>query len=191
MRLAAAKGINYICIYIQNPTPMTPPPVTLRDAVEADLPQLLEIYNDVILTTTAVYSEKPHTLEMRQAWSNERKESGFPVIVAEQEGTIAGFATYGHFRVWPCYRFTVEHSVYVQKDKRGQGISKVLLNEIIDHARKAGKHALIAGIDSENDISLKLHQEYGFTQVGRFKQVGFKFNRWLDLIFMELLLDEG
>ena len=191
MRLATAKRINYICTYIQNPTPMTPSPVTLRDAVEADLPQLLEIYNDVILTTTAVYSEKPHTLEMRQAWFNERKESGFPVIVAEQEGEIAGFATYGHFRVWPCYRFTVEHSVYVQKDKRGQGISKVLLNEIIDHARKAGKHALIAGIDSENDISLKLHQQYGFTQVGRFKQVGYKFDRWLDLIFLELLLDEG
>ena len=163
-------------------------PVTLRNAVEGDLPAILEIYNDVILTTTAVYSEKPHTLEMRATWFRERKDAGFPVIVAEQDGKIAGFATYGHFRVWPCYRFTVEHSVYVNKDNRGQGITKVLLNEIIDLARKAGMHAMIAGIDSENDISLKLHLQFGFEQVARFKEVGFKFDRWLDLIFLELML---
>jgi len=90
--------------------------------------------------------------------------------------------------VWPCYRFTVEHSVYVNRGSRGQGISKVLLSEIINHARKAGMHALIAGIDSENDISLKLHLQFGFEQVARFKEVGFKFDRWLDLIFLELML---
>src|ERR1700743_1832771 len=122
-----------------------PSPITLRDATAADLPEILEIYNDVILTTTAVYSEKPHTLEMRQTWFNERKQSGFPVIAAVQDNKIAGFATYGHFRVWACYRFTVEHSVYVHRDSRGQGISKLLLNEVIDHARKAGMHAMIAG----------------------------------------------
>jgi len=165
-----------------------PSPITLRDATAADLPEILDIYNDVILTTTAVYSEKPHTLEMRQAWFNERKQAGFPVIVAVQENKIVGFGTYGHFRVWPCYRFTVEHSVYVHRDSRGQGISKVLLSEIIDHARKGGMHALIAGVDSENDISLKLHLQFGFERVARFKEVGFKFNRWLDLIFLELML---
>jgi L-amino acid N-acyltransferase YncA len=162
--------------------------ITLRDATFADLPEILAIYNDVILTTTAIYSEKPHTLAMREAWFNERKQAGFPVIVALQKGRITGFATYGHFRVWPCYRFTVEHSVYVHRDSRGQGISKVLLNEVIDHARKAGMHAMIAGVDSENDISLKLHLQFGFEQVARFKEVGFKFDRWLDLIFLELLL---
>jgi L-amino acid N-acyltransferase YncA len=162
--------------------------ITLRDATEADLPAILEIYNDVLLTTTAVYSEAAHTLEMRQAWFNERKSAGFPVIVAEQGGEIAGFATYGHFRVWPCYRFTVEHSVYVQRNKRGQGISKILLATIIDHAKSAGKHALIAGVDSENEVSLQLHKKFGFEQVAHFKQVGFKFNRWLDLIFLELIL---
>jgi len=164
-------------------------PITIRDAVEHDLPEILDIYNDVILTTTAVYSEKPHTLEMRATWFKERKEAGFPVIVAEQDGTIVGFGTYGHFRVWPCYRFTVEHSVYVHKDKRRQGISKILLNEIITLAKNAGMHALIAGIDSENEISLLLHQKFGFVQVARFKEVGFKFNRWLDLVFMELILN--
>ena len=103
-------------------------------------------------------------------------------------GTIAGFATYGHFRVWPCYRFTVEHSVYVHAGMRGQGISKLLLAEIISLAKAAGMHALIAGVDSENTVSLQLHLKSGFEQVARFKQVGFKFNRWLDLIFLEKLL---
>jgi phosphinothricin acetyltransferase len=163
-------------------------PITLRDAAAADLPDILEIYNDAILNTTSVYSEKPHTLEMRQVWFTERKQVGFPVIVAVQDGKVIGFATYGHFRAWPCYRYTVEHSVYVHRDSRGQGISKLLLNEVIDHARKAGMHAMIAGVDSENDISLKLHMRYGFEQVARFKEVGFKFNRWLDLIFLELIL---
>jgi len=163
-------------------------PITLRDATAADLPGILEIYNDAILTTTSVYSEKPHTLEMRETWFNERKQSGFPVMVAVQDGKVVGFATYGHFRVWPCYRYTVEHSVYVHRDSRGQGISKLLLSEVIGYARKAGMHAMIAGVDSENDISLKLHLQYGFEQVARFKEVGFKFNRWLDLIFLELIL---
>ena len=164
-------------------------PVMLRDAVETDLPAILEIYNDIILTTTSIYSEEPHTLQMRLDWFNERKQAGFPIIVAEQNGVLVGFATYGKFRVWPCYRFTVEHSVYIHKNNRGQGISKILLQEIISIAKTAGMHALIAGIDSENDISLQLHLKFGFTQVAHFKQVGFKFNRWLDLIFLEMILD--
>lgn len=165
-----------------------PPPITLRSATEADLPAILDIYNDVILTTTAVYSEQPHTLQMRQAWFNERRAAGFPVIVAEADGIMAGFGTYGHFRVWPCYRFTVEHSVYVHKEMRGQGISKLLLTGIISLAKAAGMHALIAGVDSENSVSLQLHQKFGFEQVARFKEVGYKFGRWLDLIFLEKLL---
>jgi len=164
-------------------------PVMLRDAVETDLPAILEIYNDIILTTTSIYSEEPHTLQMRLDWFNERKQAGFPIIVAEQNGVLVGFATYGKFRVWPCYRFTVEHSVYIHKNNRGQGISKILLQKIISLAKNAGMHALIAGIDSENDISLQLHLKFGFTQVAHFKQVGFKFNRWLDLIFLEMILD--
>ena len=164
-------------------------PIILRDALEIDLPAILEIYNDIILTTTAIYSEEPHTLQMRLDWFNERKQAGFPVIVAEQNGVLVGFATYGKFRVWPCYRFTVEHSVYIHKDSRGQGISKILLQEIISLAKGAGMHALIAGVDSENEISLQLHLKFGFTQVARFKEVGFKFGRWLDLIFLELILD--
>jgi len=161
----------------------------IRDATIADLPAMLDIYNEVILTTTAVYSEQPHTLEMRTAWFNERKAGNFPVIVVEQGDTIVGFGTYGHFRIWPCYRFTAEHSLYIHKDYRGQGISKILLQTLIDLAKKAGIHALIAGVDSDNTASIHLHLALGFTQVAHFKEVGFKFGRWLDLLFLELLLE--
>jgi len=163
-------------------------PATLREATETDLPQILEIYNEVILNTTSVYSEQPHTLDMRLAWFNERTAANFPVIVAEQNGVIVGFGSYGHFRAWPCYRFTAEHSVYVHKDYRGLGISKLLLKELISRAKNAGLHALIAGVDSDNEISLKLHLAFGFTKVAHFKEVGFKFGRWLDLVFLEFLL---
>lgn len=167
---------------------MTLQAATIRDMTPADLPAVLDIYNNVILTTTAVYSEAPHTLAMREAWFNERKAAGFPVIVTEEDGQITGFGTYGHFRAWPCYRFTVEHSLYVEKNQRGKGISKLILNYLINHAREAGMHALIAGVDSDNPASLHLHRSFGFEQVAHFKEVGFKFGRWLDLIFLELLL---
>lgn len=163
--------------------------VTIRNATEQNLPSILDIYNEVILNTTSVYSEQPHTLQMRTTWFSERKAANFPVIVAELDGVIIGFASYGHFRVWPCYRFTAEHSVYIHTGYRGRGVSKILLQAIIANAKNAGLHALIAGIDSENAISLKLHRSFGFVQVAHFKEVGFKFNRWLDLIFMELLLE--
>ena len=168
---------------------MTPAPVLIRNMTPTDLPEVLAIYNDVILTTTAVYSEEPHTLAMRTLWFNERLDAGFPVMVAEQYGKVAGFGSYGHFRAWPCYRFTAEHSVYVHHDFRGAGISKLLLRALIEFARSAGIHALIAGIDSENQASLHLHRNFNFEQVAHFKEVGFKFGRWLDLIFLELLLE--
>lgn len=162
--------------------------VFIREMTTDDLPEVLDIYNDVIQTTIAVYSEQPHTLEMRTAWYNERKAAGFPLMVAEHTGRVVGFATYGSFRAWPCYRYTVEHSIYVHKESRGLGISKLLLQQLIELAKQAGMHALIAGIDSENEISLHLHRRFGFEQAGYFKEVGYKFDRWLDLIFMELIL---
>lgn len=177
------SAIGYLCA-------MSTSANTIRDMTPTDLPYVLEIYNDVILTTTAVYSEQPHTLAMRQAWFNDRKEAGFPVIVTEEDGVITGFGTYGHFRAWPCYRFTVEHSLYVEKNHRGKGISKILLAYLIGHARGAGMHALIAGVDSDNPASLHLHRSHGFEQVAHFKEVGFKFDKWLDLVFLELLLSK-
>ena len=160
--------------------------IIIRDAGEQDLSAILDIYNHVILNTTSVYSEEPHTFQMRLNWYNERTNNGFPVLVAEQEGQVIGFASFGHFRVWPCYRYTVENSVYVHVDHRGKGVSKLLMQPLIDRARKMGMHAMIAGIDADNNTSFRLHQSFGFVEVAHFKEVGFKFGRWLDLKFMEL-----
>lgn len=163
--------------------------VIIRDATEHDLPAILGIYNDAILHTTSVYSEKPHTMEMRKAWYQERVANNFPVFVAEINGAVAGFSSFGHFRAWPCYRYTVEISVYVDASQRGKGISKLLIEPLISRARQMNMHALIAGINADNEVSLKLHQRFGFNEVAHFKEVGYKFGRWLDLKFLELLLD--
>jgi phosphinothricin acetyltransferase len=125
---------------------------------------------------------------MRLTWYNDRVGNDFPIFVAEENGQIVGFGTYGHFRVWPCYRHTVEHSVYVHVDHRGKGISKLLLQPLIDRAREKSMHAMIAGIDADNEISYQLHRSFGFVEVAHFKEVGLKFGKWLDLKFMELLL---
>lgn len=163
--------------------------ITIRYAHESDLPAILDIYNDAILNTTAVYSEQPHTLQMRLDWYHDRIKNNFPVFVAEADGAVAGFSSYGHFRVWPCYRFTVEISVYVAASQRGRGIGKLLLQPLIDRAREMNIHAVIAGISADNEVSLRLHQSFGFVEVAHFKEVGFKFNRWLDLKFLELILN--
>lgn len=162
--------------------------ITVRDAREDDLPAILDIYNDVIINTTAVYSEQPHTLQMRKDWYNDRINNKFPVFVADVDGVVAGFSSFGHFRVWPCYRYTVEVSVYVDTSYRGRGISKLLLQELIDRAKEMNMHAVIAGISADNQTSINLHSSFGFKEVAHFKEVGYKFGRWLDLKFFELML---
>lgn len=162
--------------------------LTIRPATEADLPALLDIYNDIILHTTAVYDYEPHTLEMRQIWYRAKEEGRYPVFVAEEEGRTVGFSSFGPFRAWAAYQFTVENSIYVASDQRGKGVGKALLAPLITAARERGMHALIASIDATNEASLRLHRDFGFEEVARFREVGFKFGRWLDLVFMELLL---
>jgi L-amino acid N-acyltransferase YncA len=162
--------------------------IKIRDAREDDLDAILDIYNDAIINTTAVYSEKPHTLQMRKDWYNERLKNNFPVYVADVDGMIAGFSSFGHFRIWPCYRYTAEVSVYVAEPYRGKGISKILLQSLIDRAGQMNIHAVIAGISADNEISINLHKSFGFEEVAEFKEVGYKFGRWLNLKFFELLL---
>ncbi len=162
--------------------------ITIRDAVEDDVPRLLEIYNDIILTTTAVYQYKIHTLDMRMEWFKTKQQNGFPVFVAEDNGVVAGFSTIGPFRQWQAYKYSVENSVYVDADKRGHGIGKLLLQPLIDAAKQMDLHTIIAGIDATNEASLRLHKKFGFEEVAHFKQVGYKFNRWLDLKFLQLIL---
>jgi L-amino acid N-acyltransferase YncA len=162
--------------------------IIIREASEADLPVLLAIYNHVILNTTAVYTYEPQTLEARKAWYADKLKSGYPVFVAEEEGLVVGFSSFGPFRAWPAYKYTIENSVYVTEEHRGKGIGKLLIRPLIESARTKGFHAVIAGIDASNDASIRLHASVGFLEVAHFRQVGYKFGRWLDLKFMELLL---
>lgn len=160
----------------------------IREARREDVSGILDIYNDAVLSTTASYDYEPATLDARQAWFDAKVSQGWPVFVAEDAGQVVGWSSYGPFRPWPGYLYTVEHSVYVAASQRGKGMGASLLSPLIDHARARGMHAMIAGIDAENGASLRLHARFGFEQVAHFKQVGFKFDRWLDLVFMELLL---
>jgi L-amino acid N-acyltransferase YncA len=162
--------------------------VIIRSATVADLPDILDIYNDAILNTTAVYDYAPHTLDMREAWFVAKRQAGFPVLVAELQGAVSGFGALGHFRAWEAYRYTAENSLYVAPQYRGQGIGKQLLAQLLQAATEMQLHAILAGIDADNVASLKLHEKFGFQEVAHFPQVGYKFDRWLDLKFMQRLI---
>jgi len=162
--------------------------ITVRQATENDLPQILAIYNEIIANTTAVYYYEPHTLEMRKQWFAERKQQGFPVFVAEEDGMILGMSAIGPFRIPTAYRFTVENTVHVAAAARGRGIGKLLMPPVIEAAGDLNMHAIIAGIDATNEVSLRLHKSFGFEEVAHFKEVGYKFGKWLDLKFLELVI---
>lgn len=163
--------------------------VQVRQAVESDLAGMLSIYNDIILYTTAVYDYKQHTLEMRQAWYRAKQEQGLPVFVAEEDGQLLGFSSIGPFRNWAAYKYSVENSIYVAAASRGKGIGKLLLPPLIDASRQMDMHTIIASIDATNEASLRLHKSFGFIETAHFKQVGYKFGRWLDLKFLQLILE--
>lgn len=160
----------------------------VREATYQDLPRLLEIYNDIIINTTAVYDYEPHTIEMRTQWFETKKSQGFPVFVAEVEGKVLGFSSMGPFRAWAAYKFSVENSIYVAAEARGKGIGKLLLPPVIDASKEMGMHTILAGIDATNEASIKLHERFGFSEVALFKEVGWKFGKWLDLKFLQLIL---
>ena len=160
----------------------------IRDAGLADLPALLAIYNEVIATSTAIYTEQPATLDDRVTWWNARVAQGYPVLVATDSSGVIGFASFGDFRAWPGYRFTVEHSVHVRADRRGAGAGTALMRVLLARAAAMGKHVMIAGVDADNQPSLQFHERLGFSRVAHFSQVGFKFGRWLDLVFLQRYL---
>ncbi|WP_152655549.1 GNAT family N-acetyltransferase [Oceanobacillus sp. CFH 90083] len=160
----------------------------IREATLKDLADILEIYNDAILHSTAVYTYKPQTLKNRQDWYKQKKDAGYPILVSEQDGKVAGFATFGPFRDWPAYKYTIEHSVYVDKGYRKQGIASSLMKEIIAIAREREYMTMIAGIDAANEKSIAMHEKFGFVHAGTIKNAGFKFNQWRDLAFYQLEL---
>ena len=157
----------------------------IRDAVEADFGAITAIYNDVLTNSTAIYNDRPATVEERIAWWRGRVAQGFPVLVAADGPQIAGFATVGDFRVWPGYRFTVEGTVHIDSRTRGQGVGTDLLRVILARAKGLGKHVMIAGVDSENAASLRFLERFGFERAGHLREVGFKFDRFLDLVFLQ------
>jgi phosphinothricin acetyltransferase len=135
-----------------------------------------------------VYDYEPHTIEVREQWFATKQEQGFPIFVAEENNVIVGFSSFGTFRTWAGFKNTVENSVYVANDHRGKGIGKLLLPPLIDAAKDLKIHAMVAGIDATNIVSIKLHEKFGFVEVAHFKEVGYKFDRWLDLVFLELII---
>src|ERR1700753_2695949 len=140
----------------------------IRDATEADLPAILAIYNDVVVNTTAIYDERPSTLDERQTWFDGRRQAGYPVLVAEEEGEVAGFSSFGDWRSRWGYRYTVEHSVHVRQACRGRGYGRVLIEALFPLAVTMGKHMMIAHIDSAAVASLRLHEKLGFVPIGTF-----------------------
>ncbi|QRY69073.1 N-acetyltransferase [Ensifer sp. PDNC004] len=164
----------------------------IRAATQDDLPIICDIYNDAVANTTAIWNDTLVDVANRTAWLKARTDAGYPVLVAvSDEGDVIGYASFGDWRAFDGYRHTVEHSVYVHKDRRGGGIGRNLMEALIAEAERLGKHVMIAGIESENAASIRLHAQLGFEDTGRLREVGTKFGRWLDLTFMQLVLRTG
>lgn len=161
-------------------------PVLIRDTTFRDLPAIVEIHNDAVANTTAIWDEEPVDLADRTAWFEGRVAAGYPVLTAEVDGRAAGYATYGQWRAKSGYRYSVEHSVYVHRDFYRRGLASALLAELIERARAADVHVLVGFIESQNATSIALHAKFGFVVVGRMPEVGVKFGRWLDLTLMQL-----
>jgi len=150
---------------------------------------ILEILNDAIVSSTALYDYRPREPDSMTGWFEGKRAGKFPIWGAlDDAGTLQGFASYGSFRAWPAYKYSVEHSVYVARGQRGQGVGKALMRRLIQSATEQQLHALIGGIDAANAESVAFHEQLGFVHAGTIKEAGFKFGRWLDLAFYQLIL---
>jgi phosphinothricin acetyltransferase len=155
----------------------------------AQAPEILAIFNEAIANSTALYDYKPRTMAMMETWFETKAKGNYPVLGAfEDDGSLAGFASYGTFRAWAGYKYSVEHSVYVQAEKQRRGLGRLLLGGLIEAAKQQNFHTMIGGLDSENLASVRLHLAMGFTLCASIKQAGFKFGQWRDLEFYQLIL---
>ena len=162
-----------------------------RNATEKYLKSILEIYNDAIAKTSDVADYKPHTMEMRKKRFSEKIQNDITVLVAEINNQVVGFTSYGTFRAWAAYKYSFEHSVYVPPNFRQQGIVKKLLSALIEIVKQENIHTVIAVIDANTEVSIHLYKQFGFIVSGNFKQVGYKFGKWFDLKFMQLILENN
>lgn len=150
---------------------------------------ILAIFNEAIVHSTALYDYQPRSLATMAPWFATKLAHQFPVIGFEDtDGELMGFASYGTFRAWPAFKYSVEHSVYVHRDHRGKGLGRRLLVTLIGEAERRGVHTLIGAIDLDNTESIQLHQRLGFQEAGIIRQAGYKFGRWLDLVFYQRIL---
>jgi phosphinothricin acetyltransferase len=150
---------------------------------------ILSILNDAILTTTALYEYSPREPSSMAGWFEQKRRGAFPVWGAlDDHGCLLGFASYGTFRAWPGYKYSVEHSVYVQRGARRRGVGQALMQQLIESAKRQQLHVMVGGIDADNAESIAFHQKLGFSHAGTIRQAGFKFGRWLDLAFYQLIL---
>jgi phosphinothricin acetyltransferase len=159
--------------------------VQIVEATTADIPQILEIVNHNIVHETCIYDIEKRTLEAQLLWFGNQLNQNYPVIVAKDGDKILGYASYAQYRPKVGYQFSMEHSIYIHPEFQKQGIGKLLLTELIDLATKNNVHVLIGGIDANNQNSIEFHQQFGFEIVGRMNEVGYKFDRWLDLVWMQ------
>lgn len=163
--------------------------IAIRPYQTQDTQAILDIINYNILHSTALYDYNIRTYEQQKAILDDKLAKKFPVIVAEANGQVVGFGMYSEFRFREAYKFTVEHSVYVANDYHGKGIGNLLLAELIALAKAQKLHTMIAVIDAENQGSVSFHEKFGFKTVGIIKESGYKFNRWLHSVFMQLILE--
>lgn len=157
---------------------------------DAHAPAILAILNEAIVNSTALYDYVPRPAESMVAWFKAKEDKQYPVVgVESDDGELLGFASYGSFRAWPAYKYSVEHAIYVHKNHRGKGLGRLLMQHLIERAKEQEYHVLIGGIDMENSGSIALHESLGFVHAGTIRQAGFKFGRWLDLGFYQLVLE--
>lgn len=166
--------------------------VSIRDATADDAAPIAALYNATIPTTTNAWTEELQSVEDRAAWIEHQAADGFPVLVAEADGNVVGFATYEHFRgagKWPGYRFTVEHSIHIAESTWRRGVGRALMEALLARARAAGLHVMVGAIDSGNERSIAFHERLDFVEVARMPEIGFKFGQWLDLVLVQRILD--
>jgi phosphinothricin acetyltransferase len=161
----------------------------IRDAVAGDIPEITEIFNSVIDSSNSIYREEPVPQSERQIWFEDKKLHGFPIIVVEIDGTVVGYGGFGTFRAVQGYRLTVEHTIHIAEAYRRQGLGRILLKQLIELAQAGGYHLMIGAIDSANQGSITLHEEYGFTECARINGAAIKHGEFLTLVLMEKVLD--
>ena len=160
----------------------------IRPAEQRDVARILEIINYEITHSNSTHFHEKRTYSEQLSWFQEKQVEGFPVLVAEHEGEMVGYGTYRLFSAWDLYQHSIEHTIYLAKDSRGMGIGKLILQNLMNHAQEDDHHVMIAGIDPSNERAIRLHEQFGFELVGKFKEVGYKQGKWMDLVFMQKVL---